>query len=561
MKIEKNSSIVLILGLALGCLENLEIQKGLRYFNGFVSELAEFIKSNPEDSEAQAYRAQKIEYFFNKLFISADKCFENEQYEEAIIAYRQCMNYFDESKYNNKEFWKKLGDCFRGFKVYDIAIECYEHCVEINKMEDEHYRILGDICYFDKGDCLKAIKYYEKYVELNQTNAFVYNMLGHIYEAHYKSEYMDKQIDYFQKAHELIPTDIQFVRNLALVLGKAGQVDEMIKYYEKVIELGNNNDDLYDFACASMKNKRFDIVHKYLKYRFYKETNPTQYADVEHKRWHGTEDLSEKTLLVHYEQGFGDSMMHIRYLPFVQKIAKRLIFKVQSSLLELFRGSYPGYEIIPDTQEFENVSYDFQVPLLDLYSIFNSQPDTIPSKDGYLKVSEEKINDYAKEHIKTSKFKIGLAFRGTPNFQGDTRDIPIQALEKLAEIEGVQIYSLQVENGVIEMKKNPALNSFIDLSPTFDNFEKTAMAVKNMDLIVTSDNSILNLAGALGARTFGLFNFFSDDRWFALKEGHSGWYNSVKPYVAKKYNGWDELTTRVCDDIKALVESENKIKI
>ena len=88
--------------------------------------------------------------------------------------------------------------------------------------------------------------------------------------------------------------------------------------------------------------------------------------------------------------------------------------------------------------------------------------------------------------------------------------------------------------------------NIVNLAGTFVDFSDTAAALTNMDLVISSDNVILNLSGALGIKTFGLFNEQYEYRWFDLPES-SGWYNSITPFVAKKQNDWAEVIERVCD--------------
>lgn len=544
-------------GLAIGALNNSDLNSALGHFSEFILLIDEKIKTAPKDTEINQSKTEAISEFSEKLLETAEKFQTEKEYEKAIIAYKNYLKYTPEQKYENAEFWSNLGYCCSEFKAFDLAISCYEHCYKLNNKNEDMLRLIADIYYFQKKDFDKAIEYYEKYIQFNQNNALVYNMLGHIYSTKFKSEHIDKQIEYFKKAHRLNPKEIQFLRNLTLVLGKEKKLDEVLKYYEKMFEIGCNNDDLYDLACIGFRCGRFDIAHKYLDRRFLKEKNATKYEDLEIKKWDRISDLTNKTILVCCEQGFGDSIMYVRFLPQMQKIAKKVILKVQKELIPLFRHNFENIEIVSNEEKNQNINYDCQIPLLDLFTAFCPTPEDLPLKEGYLSAQEEKI-DLFKQHIDSRQFKIGIAFKGHPAFTGQNREFPTELLNKFTQIQKAQIYSFQVGSSDKTLQKLTDDNLIIDLTPHFSDFSDTAGAMQHMDLIISIDNCILNLAGALGVKTIGLFNYYTDNRWFALEKGDSGWYKSVTPYIAKKHDDWEELISKVCEDVQNFIYISKK---
>ena len=103
-----------------------------------------------------------------------------------------------------------------------------------------------------------------------------------------------------------------------------GRKEKLVKYYEELLKKSNSGNDRFDYGCWSFNNKLFKIAHKYLIHRFYKETNATKYPNINDRLWNGKESISDKTLLIRYEQGFNDTVMFSRFVPLVKNSAKKL---------------------------------------------------------------------------------------------------------------------------------------------------------------------------------------------------------------------------------------------
>jgi len=265
-------------------------------------------------------------------------------------------------------------------------------------------------------------------------------------------------------------------------------------------------------------------------------------------------DLSNKTILIHHEQGFGDSIMFARFVKQISKLAKEVYYIVPNNLVELFRNSDIGAKINSDMLDITKINYDFHVPIMDLPVILNTESANLPSTDLYLKVKDSDISEFKKKYINNNnKIKIGIAYRGFSNSENLERDIPIEHLHPLLELPNIELYSFQYS------KEENLLNRFspnlpiVDLGKEFLNFYDTACALKCMDFVVTSDNVVLNLAGALGVKTYGLFNKYADYRWFKLHGNDIGWYKSVKPFVADNMDDWANAVEKLVCELKSII--------
>jgi hypothetical protein len=261
------------------------------------------------------------------------------------------------------------------------------------------------------------------------------------------------------------------------------------------------------------------------------------------EKWDFKKDISDKILLVHYEQGFGDTFMYCRFLPELKKMAKKVIFVVQDELCDLIKNSKIISDGIIVTSE-ENQDYDAHMALLDCPCALETTVDKIPFKDGYLDIGQNFVDYFRKKHIKSSKnIKVGLSIHGNQDVNYSARDIDISKFDKLLALEGFDFYFLNKEN-----VENPYV---ISLANSLNNFSDTAAAIKNMDIVISTDNVILNLAGALGVKTVGLFNKETNFRWFKLDKENVGWYNSVSAIQAEENNCWNSVIAQCINVLKS----------
>ena len=405
------------------------------------------------------------------------------------------------------------------------------------------YKTLGYI-YHQLSDYENASKYMNKFVihgSTPQITAEDYNLLGFYYERLYtltsRNLYdLNRAIDNFLLAANRKPNDKNYMKNVTITATKANQFRIAGRYWKKLLKLGGlTNDDKFDYAAYCLKTGDFEGWGKYFDSRFDKETNPTVIPKIDKPRWDGSQDLSDKTLLICYEQGFGDTILMAGYLPRLTKIAKKVIYIVQDSLLTLISNSFKDIDVISATQ-FRNdttIKYDYYISSMSIPITLKLNRDNISVGEGYLKPTET----FGDMLFNNDKIKIGLSLSG--NKGGDTtRDIPIEAILPLTKLDNIQLYLL---NKDIEID-NPKI---INLGKLFKNFNETAGAIANCDIVISADNVLMNLAGAIGVKTFGLFNYHNQFRYFDLTGDNIVWYTSVKPFVCDDVDNWKDLIDRI----------------
>ncbi len=430
-------------------------------------------------------------------------------------------------------------------------MEIYEK-MSVNSKLTYHALANFYYCALDYPD--KAIRYFEKYIELDDTNALAYNSIGHLYSK-IDAESFEKQLFYFQKAIDLEPNEPNYLKSLLNVYEKMHDVSKVKEIYPKLIELAPTprhifNYGLYEFSWGNIQ-KGYD----YFSQRFDLEQYPVGYPKEAlnlSSKWNYKDDISDKILLIHYEEGFGDSIMFGRFLPMIKQYAKEVVLVLQKELVELFKNSEilsDGIKIFSDlvsaSDYIGNNSY-VHMPLMDM-------PYPLGVDSCFIPYSTKYLFETMKKEYSTDKFKIGISYSGDLSANYGGRDVELKEFYNLARIDGVQLYSLQKGEPANQLKGLPDDIEIVDLGNTFDSFLDTANAISGLDMVISTDNVILNLAGALGVNTLGLFNKYPNYRWFDLTGEDVVWYKSVKPLQCQVENDWTSLMKQVEDIVKTQI--------
>ena len=413
-------------------------------------------------------------------------------------------------------------------------------------MADKELLKLADE-YCKNKDYDSAIKFLEKYLEQDSQNALIYNRIGYLYGKVDENKYLEEQINCFKKALELDPKYTQAVRNLALTYPLLGKYQHALACFNRLFELEAIPDDYFAYGCLKIKMGDFKEGWKYYESRFQKQYKRTEYPQIEKPLWDGQE-IKDKTLLVHWEQGFGDTIMFCRYLEQLKPLVGKIIFRVQKELFDLMKNNLKDIKIIDNSTSIEDLDFDYHVALISLMQVLKTKKEKIPLSEGYLKADEEKIKEYKEKFFNNDCLKIGISWHGMV-LGNKKRNIALRHFYPLSKIKNVKIYSLQKDVNVDEFEQLPSDFEITALGKTFKDFSDTASAIANLDLFITSDNTILNLAGAMGKKTFLLLNKNHEWRWF-LDDKNTPWYKSVE--ILKKQDekeDWDILIKKAIEKI------------
>jgi hypothetical protein len=272
--------------------------------------------------------------------------------------------------------------------------------------------------------------------------------------------------------------------------------------------------------------------------------------DFPQPRWKG-ESFVGRTLLLHFEQGLGDTLMFVRYAKQAKALGGRVLLVAQVPLADLV-ATCPGVdEVIPHGAPIP--PFDLQVPLLSLPSVFKTDLDSIPAEIPYLDIPEQVPNrEWIARTLSESEgqTRIGLVWAGNRSHKGDAqRSIPPSALEILGALPGIAWHSFQIDTPEL-----PPLPGIVSLDPMLRNLSSTAYALSGMDLVITVDTALAHLSGALGVPTLLLLPFYPDWRWMFGRDD-SPWYPTMRLYRQSTPGDWQGVFHRIVADLSG--ESSN----
>jgi tetratricopeptide (TPR) repeat protein len=250
-------------------------------------------------------------------------------------------------------------------------------------------------------------------------------------------------------------------------------------------------------------------------------------------RWDGTASLKGKVLLVHAEQGLGDTIQFCRYVPLLSAQGATVVFEVMPSIKALLRSLPNGIQVLERGEPLPPV--DYHCPLLSLPLAFDTQLSTIPCAVPYLAAESERVKRWAVQLDALAGLRIGIAWQGNPKVEqliwARGRSLSLAALEPLAQMPGVNLVSLQKGPGLEQLRASAFRDRILDLGPQFDPgpdaFLDAAAVMAGLDLVICSDTAVAHLAGALGRPVWVALNATPDWRWM-VGRNDSPWYPTMR---------------------------------
>ena len=469
---------------------------------------------------------------------------------------------------------------------FEAAVEKCNQIISLFGGSAHVYNLMG-YSLEQQGCFREAIESYRQAIRLKPDFAEPYNHMGVIFIE--QSQYYQAVIN-CQKALELAPDYVEAYNNLGVALNGIGQYVEAMEIYKKAICLDSQYIDAYYNWGNCLRNQNqcelaipifkkaiqispdcakahWNLAISYLlagkfpqgwaEYQYRRNphlriiTSPHQY---EQPYWDGS-SFKGKRLLVHYEQGFGDNIQFVRYLPMVKQLGGTVILEVEKPLYGLFKQIKAADEfVLPSSGSMSpDVTFDFHISILDLPRIFATTIEDIPSEVPYLSAEPAKTK-YWKGKLDSKSFKVGLVWAGSPRHQNDhNRSCPPNYFVPLAKIKGIKLYNLQKDppsNKKTELVKDISIEY---IGREFEDFTDTAAAIENMDLVISVDTSVLHLAGAMGKPVWAIIPFVPDWRWM-LDRQDSPWYPTMRLFRQKEPGNWDELLTRLAEQLQILVQ-------
>jgi tetratricopeptide (TPR) repeat protein len=268
-------------------------------------------------------------------------------------------------------------------------------------------------------------------------------------------------------------------------------------------------------------------------------------------RWAG-EELRGRTVLVYAEQGLGDTLQFVRFLPEIAARGGHPLLAVQPPLLKLIGASAAADVIALDQKPLP--PFDLHLPLLSLPYVLGTSLDAIPSQVPYLHADSSLVERW-RRRIGGTGFRVGIVWAGNPHQRGDrVRSPHLRAMLPLFAVPGVDFVALQLGAGRDDITAHPLPSSVLDLGPEIGDFADTAAIIASLDLVITSCTAPLHLAGALALPVWGVIPFAPHFFWL-LDRADSPWYPTLRLYRQDRGgDDWSGVIGRIAGDLAAFAE-------
>ena len=410
--------------------------------------------------------------------------------------------------------------------------------------------------YYQEGNLQQAEYIYREILQFQPNAAEGHYFLGIILQ---DKGQIDDAIICYQEAISMNPNDAEAHSNLGQLLQRKGQVDEAMVCYQKAIDIDPNLAGAhFNKALTLLLSGNFQQGWKEFEWRWKSEVFCSYNSckrNFLQPLWDGS-DINERTILLHAEQGFGDTIQFIRYAQLVRERGAKVILECQKELSSLLQNVDGIHRVVARGEKLPE--FDLHCPLLSLPLFFDTTFKNIPARIPYVYVDNILIQNWKdKIQYDNSKLKLGLVWSGRLTHEQDHRfrSCSLDILSPLGQLNNITFYSLQKGEGARQAKYPPEGMRFFDYTDNIDNFSDTAAFIMNLDLIISVDTAVAHLAGALGKRVWILLPFVPDWRWLLNRED-SPWYPTMRLFRQPSLGDWESVIAKVKNELQKLLDEK-----
>lgn len=457
---------------------------------------------------------------------------EKKEYKKSLNIAIECVKHFP----NEYEAHLTLGNFFANMKLYGQALDPYLAAIKINPNSTRAYNNVG-VVYKELGRYDESKEAYQKVLTINPNDPAVHNNLGNLLR------YMDDtagSIAHLEESIRLNPSYADAYSNLGAVYKESKAYEKAEIYYQKALTLAPQHINAnFDLSLIELSRGNYSLGWKRYEYRLQMVELISKLHHYTTPIWRG-QPLREKVLILQNEQGFGDNIMFIRYVPTFIELGAKVIIRTRPELVELFK-SMPNVAMVC-SEEDPIPEHDYYLPLLSAPYLFQTTQENIPQVFPYL--SSSKPSPLIKKEGKPI-LKIGLVWSSSrTNKDFKNKYIGLEFYKKLFDIKGTKWYSLQAGGDADEIKALNLGSKITNLSEHLSDFSNTASIIESLDLVITTDTSVAHLCGAMNKEAWVLVPRPADWRW--MQEGETTpWYKSLKIFRQDKQGSWAAVITEI----------------
>jgi tetratricopeptide (TPR) repeat protein len=362
----------------------------------------------------------------------------------------------------------------------------------------------------------------------------------------------DEAIAWYDRALALRPDSAIALDNKAVALAELHRFDEAVAANRQAIAADPGYAVAkWNLALVQLLTGNFEAGWAGREARWKIPAFSRGYPKLSRPTWLGVEPVAGNTILVCAEEGFGDSIQFVRYVPMLAARGARVILVVQDALCSLVAEMEGVAQCLPKSAP-ALPDCDFHCPMSSLPLAFGTRLETIPAKTSYLRAAAERARAWQQRLGAHDRLRVGLVWAGNPKHSNDrNRSLQTGLLAPILDLDACFV-SLQKDP---RPEDRPILGErpeIVDFTADLTDFAETAALISCLDLVITVDTSVAHLAGALGCATWILLPFTPDYRWL-LDRDDSPWYPTVRLFRQAEAGDYRSVIDRVRAELSARI--------
>ncbi|MEX3693358.1 tetratricopeptide repeat protein [Paraburkholderia sp. BR14263] len=452
--------------------------------------------------------------------------------------------------------WFRLGLAHQQARHHLQALDAYRHA---QKLEPALPMLLNNIgaAHLELREYFEARASLDRALRQDPDNALAWTNLATVL---LKSDEIADSLVAAERACALAPNYPTALQTYSYALREHQQWDGALETAERALRLDPSNVSLV-WTVAMLQLMRGDYANGWRNHEARWNGSP-EMRDINPNlpvsKWNG-EPLQGKTIMVWGEQGHGDVLQFVRFLPEIAARIRgeggKLVYCCFASLMPLLERSFAGVaDVVTPHDQRPLPAFDYHLPLCSVPLHLGTTMQDLPVRNSYLKADADKARDWKKRLGSGEKLKVGVAWTGSRTHQRNpNRSVQPAALAKaLRDIPGVEYFSVQVDAGneFQELVDNGL--EITDYTQEFRSFDDTAAFVRNLDLVISVCTSVAHLAGGLGVPTWVLLDVNPHWVWMTGRND-SPWYPDVRLFRQREYRQWQPVLDDISSTLRELV--------
>lgn len=448
---------------------------------------------------------------------------------------------------DHAEAWFNLGVVRTILGDIDAALDAYRNAVHARPHYPEAWNNLA-LLEYSRRDYNACEASYRRALLVNPDyQDALYNFAFLLQE----QERLQEAVSVYERLIARNPEIAEAQNNLGNTYLKLNRIADAQRCYQETLALNASHKEApWNLGFASLLAG--DYAQGWVGYEQRLAQHEIERREWSVPRWNGRLVPGQR-ILVHHEQGLGDTIQFARYLPLLSRSGMLVEVLCQKPLVSLFEGT-PGVVLCSSDPDAFTPG-DWQVPFPSLGYHFRTRLDNIPNQVPYLMGRPDRLENWQQlfAQLPPAKLRVGLAWQGNPLHRNDhNRSLPVSFLNELLDIEDCQFLSLQKGAAPASIP-----SGIKDLGPLLVDFADTAAAVQCLDLVISVDTSVTHLAGAFGRPTWTLLPYSPDWRWL-LHRSDSPWYPSMRLFRQPVPGDWASVMREVKREIVSLREAGSR---